>query len=478
MNDQISPAPAAAVSDPKVIDVYDMRRAERAIAGFQSIILYTYYGWVATLPLAFAIDVAELAYHLVSHPLQAYVDFRGFVVVLFVFLFSYYVYGAALMRLPRSGCVIAALAFLVLLCAELLYFLYQLQFHQTAASFSLSAAAAIWLMLLTAAVAGGWARLALTSRRDRYLMRSPFEKVTDKFMVQFVGGIPPIANFASGVRPQVLFYASSFCLGLAFTSMVGAIVMEAEPNPVAQLAEALEIVVVWIIFVAVANKLRIRAQNNVRFSVESLTSLDRRAPVLFLRAFRDDLVTLPSYGYSLIARILNIYSPIRSLDHLLLAEGTLYGPVVALGNPRDPLPPYGVAREYVSNADWQTRIRRLSEEARAVILCVDDTDAIWWEVEHLADAQIAKVLFMVHPKFREPEQNRRIMASLIRGIPQLRDNPDAVALLNSGNVICFFLDASMGLHVGRNARFSYYGYLLAVRWFLRRQLGLAISLRR
>jgi hypothetical protein len=70
------------------------------------------------------------------------------------------------------------------------------------------------------------------------------------------------------------------------------------------------------------------------------------------------------------------------------------------------------------------------------------------------------------------------MASLIRGIPQLRDNPDAVALLNSGNVICFFLDASMGLHVGRNARFSYYGYLLAVRWFLRRQLGLAISLRR
>lgn len=478
MNDQISPAPAAAVSDPIVVDIYDMRRAERAIAGFHSIILYTYYGWVATIPFTFAFDVAQFAYHLVSRPLQAYGNFSGFVVILFVFLFSYYVYGAALMRLPRSGCVTAAAVFLVIACAEWLYFLSQLQFHQTPVSLLLSAVAAIWLMLLTAAVAGCWIRLALTSRRDRYLMRSPFEKVTDKFMVQFVAGVPPIANFASGARPQALFYASNFCLGLAFTSLISAIVMETEPDPVAQLAEALEIVVVWIIFAAVANKLRIWAQNNIRFSVESLTSLDRRAPVLFLRAFRDDLVALPSYSYSLIARILNIYSPARSLDHLLLAEGTLYGPVVALGNPSDPLPPYGVAREYVSNADWQTRIRRLSQESRAVILCVDDTDAIWWEVEHLAEAQIAKVLFMVHPKFREPDENRRIMASLIKGIPQLRNNPDAAALLNGGNVICFFLDASMGLHVGMNARFSYYGYLLAVRWFLRRQLGLAISLRR
>lgn len=469
------PASAATVTDQKAVDIYDIRRPERAIAGFHTFILYIYYGWVTQLPFAFVFDAAQAIFDLAHRPALAFLlDLRGIVAVTIVFLFSYYIYGGALMKLPRSGCAIASAVSLALLSVEVIYFMVQSQTHSGTSLF-ISAAAAIWLLLVTVALAHSWIRLTLASRRDRYLMRSPFEKVTEKSMLQFVAGIPPIANFAPRGWPQVLFYVSNLCLALAITNQLGAIVLVEQRNVLAQLASGLEVVVATLILVSLANRLRSLAQSKIRFSVDSLTASDQRAPILFLRAFRDDLVTLPPYNYLLMSKIINDYSRARTLDHILLEEGTLYGPVVALGNPKDPIPPYGVARQYVNDVDWQTSIKRLSQDAKGVVLCVDDTEAVWWEIEHLAETLIAKVLFIVHPKFRGLKENRRITSSLIERIPQLRNNPDIAQSLTRGDVVGFFLDPSSRLHVGRSGLFSHYGYLLVVRWFLRLQFGLVAS---
>ena len=54
------------------------------------------------------------------------------------------------------------------------------------------------------------------------------------------------------------------------------------------------------------------------------------------------------------------------LDQVLLEEGTQYGPVVALGNPRDRFPPYGAARGYFDNKDWQQAVTNLARDANSL----------------------------------------------------------------------------------------------------------------
>ena len=81
-----------------------------------------------------------------------------------------------------------------------------------------------------------------------------------------------------------------------------------------------------------------------RTSVLELQKLDKRAPILFLRAFRDDQVRLAPPKLSLLGYCFDLGNRESNLDVLLLEEGTDFGPVMALGNQNDPLPPYGAAR--------------------------------------------------------------------------------------------------------------------------------------
>ncbi len=79
------------------------------------------------------------------------------------------------------------------------------------------------------------------------------------------------------------------------------------------------------------------------------------------------------------------------------------GPVVGLGNPRDRRPPYGAARGYFDDKDWQGAVNDLANNSAAVVICLDDTDGIWWEIEHLVTrGHLGKTLFLVHPKFAGP----------------------------------------------------------------------------
>jgi len=43
-----------------------------------------------------------------------------------------------------------------------------------------------------------------------------------------------------------------------------------------------------------------------------------------------------------------------------------FGPVVALGNPHDRFPPYGAARGYFDNKDWQQAVTNLARDANSL----------------------------------------------------------------------------------------------------------------
>lgn len=89
---------------------------------------------------------------------------------------------------------------------------------------------------------------------------------------------------------------------------------------------------------------------------------DPRAPVLFLRSFRDeDIVDLTSRTGR---------GSIRRSEEALCDALRGIGPVVAIGRPGEYLPEAGAARLYVDDQDWQQAVRHFLEAAAAVVLVV------------------------------------------------------------------------------------------------------------
>jgi hypothetical protein len=75
----------------------------------------------------------------------------------------------------------------------------------------------------------------------------------------------------------------------------------------------------------------------LRVSLEQAQALDQRRPVVSI-SIAEQLVCNPDFGaVSFTASSRNERNKI--LDELLLEEGTALGPVVALGNPSDPVRP-------------------------------------------------------------------------------------------------------------------------------------------
>jgi hypothetical protein len=104
---------------------------------------------------------------------------------------------------------------------------------------------------------------------------------------------------------------------------------------------------------------------------------------------RDDQVPLQPPRLSFVGWLLELGRRRANLDQLLLYEATAYGSVVGLGNPRDKAPPYGAAWKYVDEETWKLTVSDLTHRSMAVLVCIDDTNGIWWEIEHLAAQQIS-----------------------------------------------------------------------------------------
>jgi len=217
-----------------------------------------------------------------------------------------------------------------------------------------------------------------------------------------------------------------------------------------------------------------------RLSLESLQRTDTRPPVLFLRAFRDDQVRFARPKLGLFGHIMSLARRRTSLDEILLEEGTIYGPVVALGNPQDPQPPYGAARAYLDNKSWQEVVAELAGRSIAIVMCVDNTDSIWWEVRHLADKGfIGKTLFLLHPRLRNPEMNNEVTTKVLDAMgfdatdAALRAKLSTLLKKARRSAVIFgvFVDANGNLRVAQSSTFSRVAALLTLRWFLRSKFG-------
>jgi hypothetical protein len=338
--------------------------------------------------------------------------------------------------------------------------------------------------------------IAAFRRKDLAVLKPPRRQRAS--LLNFLGWPPhlPAANL-SRAAPFLLFlaatliYVAGFVLGInniGFASGQNeAIIRDARIDPAMKVqfnATGIYVVVILNILASVlfivgavflSRLIESRAKARVRFSMAEALQSDGRPPVVFLRAFADDQVVLGSARSRLFTRLMELGSGKKRLDHIVLEEGFAYGPVVALGRPGDPFPPYGAARGYFEHADWQQAVARLSSDASAIVLTVDDSDGVWWEFDHvLQDERLAKTLFLIHPRFHAPAENQRLLGVMQARVPAAGAEAarallaQCCAIARNRPVLGFHWNASGAeIVVGTGRRFEHRSYRIMARSFLR-----------
>jgi len=124
---------------------------------------------------------------------------------------------------------------------------------------------------------------------------------------------------------------------------------------------------------------------------------------LFLRAFRDDQVRIRRASRNLFSSVFDLGRVPVTLDELMLERLDGRGDLIAIGNPQDhkrvaPRSPWGAQRLYVDDANWQETVIRLARDADRIVLCIDASDGVRWEIAHvMRNGHANKTLFFVNP---------------------------------------------------------------------------------
>jgi len=104
-----------------------------------------------------------------------------------------------------------------------------------------------------------------------------------------------------------------------------------------------------------------------------------------------------------------------TLDELMLERLEGRGDLIAIGNPQDHKgvarrSPWGAQRLYVDDAHWQKTVSMLARNADRIILCVDATHGVRWEIAHvLRSGHAGKTLFLLNPSVDAPARSRLLV---------------------------------------------------------------------
>jgi hypothetical protein len=158
------------------------------------------------------------------------------------------------------------------------------------------------------------------------------------------------------------------------------------------------------------------SRRNGAITAAKRLSTDSRAPILFLRSFRDDQVSLRPFKSAIFRLPFSGVPSMRALDHILIERFLTIAPVVALGRSQEKakgFPPFGAVRIYVDGDDaWRHEVQRLARKARKVVFVFDEqaldtSRGINWEIRHIGEspALIGKTVFMLHPDWRSRTAN-------------------------------------------------------------------------
>jgi hypothetical protein len=145
--------------------------------------------------------------------------------------------------------------------------------------------------------------------------------------------------------------------------------------------------------------------------------------VLYLRAFNEDAVRTeaPRLTPMMWTDFFNPVSPLYALlvlngspeEHLIACVRDV-GPVIAVGNSGEQLPPAGARRLQLPSNDWQRPVRDLMSRARLVVLALDPTPGTLWEFVEATRTVPPERLLLVTPASKREYELFRQKATTLR----------------------------------------------------------------
>ena len=147
-----------------------------------------------------------------------------------------------------------------------------------------------------------------------------------------------------------------------------------------------------------------RGKKHTAAGADTVLSQDARAPVLYLRSFKDETVqqavlhrftraALPERTW-LAATVPN--NAVQEQDALGYVFRKV-GPYVAIGKPGEELPELGSAKMYVPDAEWQARVRTLISTSRLIVFQAGRTQGLRWELNELVKTANPVALLVILP---------------------------------------------------------------------------------
>jgi len=187
--------------------------------------------------------------------------------------------------------------------------------------------------------------------------------------------------------------------------------------------------------------LRERSTRLAQLSASELLSVDSRKPVLYLRSFDGESVELESPRGSARTR----------LEDVILRLTSFLGPVIAIGNPRDQLPPSGAARDYVGDSEWKELVERWMKEAQLIVITIGSSAGVAWETHTILRREfLGKTVFVFPPV--HPAKRSSVFSTLLTRLdshPSLKSFSEldgaraATAVIDSaGNVGAFVVNSN------------------------------------
>jgi hypothetical protein len=268
-----------------------------------------------------------------------------------------------------------------------------------------------------------WAWWQLTTSREGFLaargFRPPPWRLVSTFRRQI--GLPPfISNFGRGRVGLTLLYFGEAALnaGLVSLVMLPIFIFSPSRDPGQHEGEVIAVAVLAALFLL--NLFRAGriidwlADRRAAKIYQDVREWDARAPILFLRAFDQDDAKLPALTRDWFVKFPSGVGSPRTPDEILLEHASPYGPVIAVGDPRDPTPPLGAARIFAPGQGlaWQDIVKGLVGGSRAIVMCPKDTQGVKWELETIANLGArARTIYLANPEL-PADTNERLFARL------------------------------------------------------------------
>lgn len=167
------------------------------------------------------------------------------------------------------------------------------------------------------------------------------------------------------------------------------------------------IVMLFVRLVSWLSKLCLHAARRLAAETAGkVLAADERPPVLYLRSFRNDVLPAREVNEGL-----GFYDPSRErsrLEELVAARCSVVGPVVAIADPKTPIQPTGASRQHASDSEWRDVVRNLMSEAALIVVVMDLTKNLQWEVDTLRRGELLqRTIFLFPPAVELARPGRR-----------------------------------------------------------------------